>query len=602
MFPSVRKWRAGITLVATIFLLTGLSYGATSYLYDIMGRYLGEMQDNHHLSNMKARLLSDASILSFDGKRRDLPAGIYISSPFPSGEISPMDILDEFRFENVTQQYLPQHQWDAGAAAIADLNGDGLPDIVFSISPLSYDSLADYRPRTWMQQADHRFIDESEARVPAVSTPSSFLKLFDADSDGDFDIFVTGYGRLTHHVHACLFINDGTGHFTDESSTRLPQLSGEDFVYAVDAADVNNDHATDIVVNIWSTENGIYPIAPQLWLNDGSGNFTIDTMGRMPIGDYGYFIPYATDIDHDSLADIIFANMQFIITDEMGNPIDTVYGQNACYHNLGDGFFADETASRMPADLNPNTRTMAFSDINNDGYSDLLEVAYLPDAVNPQVRLLLNDGSGDFTFLPNAISDSVRGWFNDSQFGLLNGDPFPDLFMPRVEPGEPDYDVLLVNNGGTMFADSSQLLPQIYDFSVSSALFDHELDGDLDIFAANANIGETGGQNVLYHNLLNPVGVIGDAPSSPASFFLMPNYPNPFNARTVISYNLSERSDVTLDIYDLLGRRIGTLLSERQKAGPHSVVWDARDRSSGIYYYCLKAGDLRQSRRCLLIK
>ncbi len=93
-----------------------------------------------------------------------------------------------------------------------------------------------------------------------------------------------------------------------------------------------------------------------------------------------------------------------------------------------------------------------------------------------------------------------------------------------------------------------------------------------------------------------------DNPQAPKAFALYPNYPNPFNARTVISYNLSERSDVTLDIYDLLGRKVKSLVSEKQEAGEHSVVWDAKDQSSGIYYYRLKAGDLSQSRRCLLVK
>jgi serine protease len=93
-----------------------------------------------------------------------------------------------------------------------------------------------------------------------------------------------------------------------------------------------------------------------------------------------------------------------------------------------------------------------------------------------------------------------------------------------------------------------------------------------------------------------------DNPQAPKAFALHSNYPNPFNAQTVISYNLPEPSEVSLDVYDLLGRKIASLISERQQAGEHSIIWDAKNRSSGIYYYRLKAGDLAQSRRCLLLK
>lgn len=88
----------------------------------------------------------------------------------------------------------------------------------------------------------------------------------------------------------------------------------------------------------------------------------------------------------------------------------------------------------------------------------------------------------------------------------------------------------------------------------------------------------------------------------PSSFFLSSNYPNPFNARTVISYSLPESGPVGLSIYDVLGRKVETVFDEQQAAGVHQVVWDARDRASGVYFYRLKAGDLVETRRMLLLK
>ncbi|WP_340103716.1 T9SS type A sorting domain-containing protein [Rhodohalobacter sp. 8-1] len=62
----------------------------------------------------------------------------------------------------------------------------------------------------------------------------------------------------------------------------------------------------------------------------------------------------------------------------------------------------------------------------------------------------------------------------------------------------------------------------------------------------------------------------------PVQFELFQNYPNPFNPSTTINFALPEQSDVTIRIYDVMGRRIATLMDENRLAGYHNVVWDAR--------------------------
>jgi hypothetical protein len=80
------------------------------------------------------------------------------------------------------------------------------------------------------------------------------------------------------------------------------------------------------------------------------------------------------------------------------------------------------------------------------------------------------------------------------------------------------------------------------------------------------------------------------------------NYPNPFNPTTTISYRLPADTQVTLEIYSLLGKRIQTLIETRQSAGSYQIPFDAGNLASGIYLYRLTAGTSSVTRRMILVK
>ena len=98
------------------------------------------------------------------------------------------------------------------------------------------------------------------------------------------------------------------------------------------------------------------------------------------------------------------------------------------------------------------------------------------------------------------------------------------------------------------------------------------------------------------------VGITDQPPRLPDRFALLQNYPNPFNARTIIPYNLPSDSDVTIEIFDILGRRLEIIVNESQPAGYHQTLWNAFERSSGIYFYRIQAANFSKSRRCILLK
>jgi len=88
----------------------------------------------------------------------------------------------------------------------------------------------------------------------------------------------------------------------------------------------------------------------------------------------------------------------------------------------------------------------------------------------------------------------------------------------------------------------------------------------------------------------------------PAEFSLVSNYPNPFNSSTEIQYDLFEPSRIRLEIYDILGKRIKTLTYSYQLSGRHSVLWQADDYPSGIYFYKLTTDDRTETGRMLLLR
>jgi hypothetical protein len=91
-------------------------------------------------------------------------------------------------------------------------------------------------------------------------------------------------------------------------------------------------------------------------------------------------------------------------------------------------------------------------------------------------------------------------------------------------------------------------------------------------------------------------------PRLPAVHALQQNYPNPFNPKTIINYELPMTNEVDLSIYNLMGQRVSTLVSEKKKAGYHQVEWDASGYASGVYYYRIEAGDFQQVRKMVLLK
>jgi len=88
----------------------------------------------------------------------------------------------------------------------------------------------------------------------------------------------------------------------------------------------------------------------------------------------------------------------------------------------------------------------------------------------------------------------------------------------------------------------------------------------------------------------------------PQEYSLMQNYPNPFNPVTIINYKLPINCNVKLSVFDITGREVGLLVNEMQNPGNYEVEWNARDYSSGEYFYRLEAGSFVSIKKMVFIK
>lgn len=136
-----------------------------------------------------------------------------------------------------------------------------------------------------------------------------------------------------------------------------------------------------------------------------------------------------------------------------------------------------------------------------------------------------------------------------------------------------------------VFSQPDVLIHQIIDFNN---------DGDDEAISITA-------QGIDIYRIAGPVSV-GDRDNQPFQFSLAPNYPNPFNAATTISFSLPHDAPASLFIYNILGEKVATLLDKPMTAGTHSVTWHADALPSGVYFARLRAGTQSKAMPMTLIK
>jgi len=438
----------------------------------------------------------------------------------------------------------------------ADLDGDGDLDIVIAVEFV--------RNIILINNGSGVFTNESNTRLPAQSNDSEDVGIADFDNNGTLDILFVSEDDSTNE----LYLNDGNGFFTNASS-RIPVNGVSN---AVLVTDLSGDSIPDIIIGNDGTN--------RVLINDGSGNFTDETVTRYPrAGAITQDLEWG-DIDGDGDGDIIEGN-------ENGNRV---------LINNGSGSFTDETNARIAfTPSGEETREADLGDVDNDGDLDLFfaNVTFLQGRPS-QNRLLLNDGNGFFSdvtvsSLPTETLNTIDADFND-----IDGDGDEDIIAVSAFVGT--YQIF-INDGNGLYSDSTSryFLPPPNGSGVDAEFADFTGDNIPDIYL-------TGFQRQDYLFVGEVLTGIEPAASPVSTFRLFSNYPNPFNPSTTIAFQLAKASAIQLTIYDAGGRVVEQLANSIFPSGQHSLSFNAKNLSSGVYIYALKVGNQKVSKKMVLLK
>lgn len=358
-------------------------------------------------------------------------------------------------YTNVTLSNLPYKDLQELSmdAGIADLDQDGDMDILIA---------NEHKPNILLiNDGSGKFTNESSSRIPQVNHDSEDIGIADFDLDGDPDIVVVSEDDQTNE----LYLNNGDGTFMDGGS-RIPVTGTSNSVVVFD---INVDGAPDIMIG----NNG----QNKILINDGKGYFKDETTERLAVHiDVTQDLTLA-DVDGDGDEDVMVGNED----------------ANRILINDGKGYFKDESSDRLPYRKAPEeTREVVVADIDADGDLDIFygNVAAFVDNALRQNRLLRNDGKGFFT----DITATHLPTDNNRCFGVafldIDQDGDADIMTGNTNGarfgGNTPFSVYL-NDGSGKFKDASgSLIPKdVGGRGFDIDFMDFNGDGVMDLFLSN---------------------------------------------------------------------------------------------------------------------
>jgi FlgD Ig-like domain len=203
----------------------------------------------------------------------------------------------------------------------------------------------------------------------------------------------------------------------------------------------------------------------------------------------------------------------------------------------------------------------------------------------------------NFEMIAARFTFSYDNAFTVADIQLNRSLPNSAMIIPFYQDGNLVVDVLNMGSG---------LVPAQLEGALFQVLFEGATYQEARLKLEQVEVVDIDGE--VYGSEL--AAILGDAVVLPKAYSLSQNSPNPFNPSTTISYELPEAAGaikVVLDVYNIRGQRVVTLVDELKDAGKYTVNWDGRDASgravsSGVYFYRMQAGEFSSVRKMVILK
>ncbi len=338
-----------------------------------------------------------------------------------------------------------------GAVAFADIDGDNDQDVVIA-------GFGTYNNATiYFNDGLGNFTEDTNNSL--LGGWDNSLAFADVDGDNDQDLLITGeWGDF----YSKLYINDGLGNFTEQTSSHFDGASYSSVVFG----DMDNDNDLDVLI---VGKNKIDTWVSRLYRNDGIGNFK-EVRGT-PIENIREGDMVFGDIDNDGDVDLLISGRVSYNTYSNGDNVTKLYA------NDGNGNFTEISSVNIE---NVSDGSSIFLDIDGNGYNDLLLTGE-NNSSQPVTKLYYNDGTGYFTEINGTIFDEVFRSSVDT--ADIDGDGDVDILIIGSATSST-ISKIYVNDGIGIY---SELLGTsfIQAYNGDCGFVDYDNDGDKDVYILN---------------------------------------------------------------------------------------------------------------------
>lgn len=317
----------------------------------------------------------------------------------------------ESKFREITEQVFGNEKFYARVIKVRDLNKDGIPDLLVGGTFQTQSEL-------YFGVGNGEFKKVTKTNLPEKIASIGDVEFGDVDDDNDLDIILSDWGPGSNMNNdggrTMLWLNDGNGKFEDVTETQMPDLLIQ-FSWDLEFIDFDNDFDLDMAISCKRCGTS------RIFINDGAGNFEDKRMLPAYTNNYEF---EAMDINNDGYLDLVTVNDGEIVDQNSWSRREHIFLNDSAKR------FIDATSALwMDKDnTGEDDNNVAFLDFDSDGDPD-----FILSSLTGEDRLLINDGTGKFELRQSILSGAPSPHTLSLVFADINNDHKMDIVMGQGE-------------------------------------------------------------------------------------------------------------------------------------------------------------------------